>query len=118
MHIDFTTEKLRKEFEDSRALQRQRGAVQAKKIMTRLMQIEGALALEQLRNQPGHFHALTEDKAGWLACDLDQPFRLIFEAANVPAPQLEAGGLDWSKVTQIRILGVLNYHERNKKQPV
>lgn len=118
MQIEFRTEKLRKEFEDGRALQRERGAVQAKKIMTRLMQLEGALMLEQLRNQPGRFHPLTENKSGWLACDLDGPYRLVFEAANVPAPQLEAGGLDWSKVTQVRILGVLNYHERSKKQPV
>ena len=118
MHIKFTTEKLRKEFEDSRALQRARGVVQAKKIMTRMAQMEGSLTLEQLRNQPGHFHALTEDKAGWLACDLDQPFRLIFEVADVPVPQMDAGGLDWSKVTQVQILGVLNYHERNKQKPV
>jgi proteic killer suppression protein len=117
VHIEFTTEKLRKEFEDDRALQG-RGSIRAKKIKTRSMQLESAATLEQLRNQPGHFHALTADKSGWLACDLDQPFRLIFEVADVPVPQLEAGGLDWSKVTQVRILGVLNYHERNKKQPV
>ena len=118
MHIELTTEKLRIEFEDSRVLQRQRGVVQAKKIMTRMAQLEGALTLAQLRNQPGHFHALTEDKSGWLACDLDGPFRLIFEVADVPIPQLDAGGIDWSKVTNVRMLGVLNYHERNKKQPV
>jgi proteic killer suppression protein len=118
VHIEFKTERLQKEFEDSRALQKKRGVVQANKIMTRMAQIEGALALDQLRNQPGHFHELTEDKAGWLACDLDQPNRLIYEVANVPVPQLDAGGLDWSKVTHVRSLGVLNYHERNKKQPV
>lgn len=118
MHLEFKAEKLRKEFEDERALNRNRGAVQAKKIMIRMAQIEGAVSLEQLRNQPGRFHALTEDKAGWLACDLDGPNRLIFEVANDPIPQLEAGGLDWAKVDQVRILGVLNYHERNKKQPV
>jgi toxin HigB-1 len=118
MQISFKTDKLRKEFEDERALSRNRGAVQAEKIKTRLMQLESALTLEQLRNQPGHFHPLTEDKSGWLACDLDGPFRLIFEVANVPVPQLEIGGLDWSKVTHVRIRGVLNYHERNKKQPV
>jgi len=118
MHIDFKTERLRKEFEDGRALNRNRGAVQAKKIMTRMAQLEGALTLQQLHNQPGHFHSLTEDKAGWLACDLDGPNRLIFEVANSPVPQLAAGGMDWAQVNQVRILGVLNYHERNKKQPV
>ena len=118
MHIQFVTEKLRKEFEDARVLQRERGEVQAKKLRTRLMQLESALTLEQLRNQPGHFHSLREDKSDWLACDLDGPFRLIFKVADVPVPQSPVGGLDWSKVTHVQILGVLTYHERNKKRPV
>ena len=66
MHIEFKTEKLRKEFEDGRVLQRERGEIRAKKIGTRLIQLEAALTLEQLRNQPGRFHPLEEDKAGWL----------------------------------------------------
>jgi len=119
MHISFKTARLRKEFEDQRALNRNRGAVQAKKIMMRLAQIEAVDNLAQLRPpQPGNFHPLSADKVGWLACDLDGPYRLIFESAHDPAPQLAAGGLDWKQVTEVCIIGVLNYHERNKEQPI
>ena len=119
MQISFRSEKLRKEFEDERALNRDRGSVQAKKIMQRMAQLEAADALQQLRPpQPGHFHELSSDKSGWLACSLDGNYRLIFVVADKPVPALDSGGLDWSKVTQACILGILDYHERNKKQPV
>lgn len=119
MHLSFKTDKLRNEFENERALDRNRGAVQAKKIKMRIAQLEAAEHLAQLRPpQPGNFHELSADKSGWLACSLDGNYRLICEVANVPPPVLEAGGLDWCKVTQVRILGVIDYHERNKKQPV
>lgn len=119
MRISFKTDKLRKEFENEHALKRNRGPAQAKKIMTRLAQFEAADNLAQLRPpQPGNFHGLSADKAGWLACSLDGNYRLIFEVADDPVPALDAGGLDWPKVTQIRIVGVIDYHERNKKQPI
>jgi len=118
MHIDFRSEKLRREFEDERLLVRERGRVQTEKIKRRLTQIAASERLESLRNQPGHFHELVADKDGWLACDLDGPNRLIFEVADEPVPRRSDGGLDWSLVTCIRILGVLNYHERNRKKPV
>ena len=119
MYLSFKTDKLRKEFEDERALSRNRGSLQAKAIMTRLAQLEAADNLAQLHPpQPGHFHELTADKAGWLACRLDGNYRLIFEVADEPVAALEAGGLDWGKVTRVRVVGVIDYHERNKKQPV
>lgn len=37
-------------------------------------------------------------------------YRLIFEPADKPVPQLEHGGLDWSAVTKVRILEVTDYH--------
>ena len=119
MHISFRSDKLRKEFEDERALNCDRGSVQAKKIRLRVAQLEAATNLQQLRPpQPGHFHELTSDKSGWLACSLDGNYRLLFVVADNPVPALDSGGLDWSKVTQVCILGVLDYHERSKKQPV
>jgi len=119
MDIFFAHHKLEKEFNDARLLQRCRGKVQAEKIKARMVQIQAAIHLDQLRPpMPGHFHALTSDKAGWIACDLDGPYRLILEPDHDPLPVLDAGGLDWKKVTRIRIAGVLNYHERNKQKPV
>ena len=119
MDVIFIHHKLEKEFNDARSLQRNRGKVQAEKIKARMAQIHAAIFLDQLRPpMPGRFHPLGADKAGWIACDLDGPYRLVFEPANDPLPYLDAGGLDWKKITQVRVLGVLNYHERNKQKPV
>jgi hypothetical protein len=48
---------------------------------------------------------------GCLSVDLDHPYRLIFVSAHNPKPAKEDGGLDWSKVTAITILGVEDTHE-------
>ena len=42
--------------------------------------------------------------------DLDQPYRLIFIPDHDPVPTLRDGGLDWSQVTAIKILGVEDTH--------
>jgi proteic killer suppression protein len=64
-----------------------------------------------MRDLPGRCHELKHDRAGQLALDLCHPFRLIFEPANEPMPQKNGGGLDWSGVTVICVLGVVNYHD-------
>ena len=43
--------------------------------------------------------------------DLDHPYRLIFVPDHAPLPECKEGGLDWSKVTDIMILGVEDTHD-------
>ena len=43
--------------------------------------------------------------------DLDHPYRLILEPANVPAPRKPDGGLDWTEITAVMIIGVEDTHE-------
>jgi len=118
MTITYATAKLESEFKDERQLLRSRGKNQAQKIQLRLSIIISADHFGILRPPtPGKFHPLHENKAGWIACHLDEPYRLIFEPDHKPLPMLAAGGLDWNRVTQVKILGVLNYHERNKLKP-
>ena len=45
-----------------------------------------------------------------LSVDLDGPYRLLFKPANTPVPLREDGGLDWSRVTAITILGITDTH--------
>jgi proteic killer suppression protein len=54
---------------------------------------------------------LTGNRARQLSLDLDHPYRLIFEPAHNPIPRKDDGGLDWSKVTAIIIIGVEDTHE-------
>lgn len=119
MEIIFATGTLEKEFNHERTLKKKRGKIKAEKIMLRLGQIRDADHLGQLRPpMPGKFHPLHENLDGWIACQLDGPYRLIFEPNHNPLPTLESGGLDWTKVTSVRILGVIDYHERKKQKPV
>jgi len=64
-----------------------------------------------MRNLPGRCHELLHDRALQLSIDLDHPYRLIFEPADEPIPTKPDGGIDWNKVTALRILGIEDTHE-------
>lgn len=111
MQIIFQTNKRQKEFSSSKTLIKKHGKHQADLIEQRLNELRAAEALEDLRNLPGpHCHELRQNFKGQLAVHLDGPYRLIFEPAHEPIPKKEDGGLDWRKVTCIRIVEVVNYH--------
>ncbi len=119
MDITFINNRLRKEFNDRKELLRNRGKDQSKKILMRMSQISAAPNLQCLRPPtPGGFHELTCDKDGWITCDLDGKWRLVFEPDHNPIPEQDAGGLDWNKVTAVRIRGVVDPHDKKHKKPV
>jgi plasmid maintenance system killer protein len=112
MDIVFKNHKIEKEFNDERALRRNRGDRQAELIMQRMTELKAAAKLEDMRHIPGpRCHELKGNLKGQLSVDLNHPYRLLFVPNHEPVPQLAAGGLDWTKVTQIRILGVQDTHE-------
>jgi plasmid maintenance system killer protein len=102
---------LRDLMNDTRKLQREFGAENARRVRRRLDDLHAAAALEDLRNTPGRLHELTHNRKGQLAFDLFQGKRLVFEPAHDPPPLKPDGGLDWSRITQIRILESVNYHK-------
>ena len=51
------------------------------------------------------------DRATQLSLDLDGPYRLILSPANNPIPRKEDGGLDWNKVTAVKVIEVTDTHE-------
>ena len=112
MDIVFRSRKIEKEFNDKRALRRNRGERQAKLIMRRLVEMSAADNLEVIRHLPGpRCHELKGDLSGQLSVDLDHPYRLIFVPGHEPLPVLPEGGLDWRQVTKVKILGVQDTHE-------
>jgi len=56
-------------------------------------------------------HELKSDRRGQLAVDVSKNERLVFEPADDPPPTKPDGGLDWSQVTAVRILEVVDYHD-------
>lgn len=110
MDIVFATEKLEELCNDSRRAQRKWGKAQAEVLGRRLDDLHAARTLEVLRNGPGGLHELKSDRAGQLAMKLKGGDRLVIEPAHDPPPLKSDGGLDWSQVTAIRVVEVVDYH--------
>lgn len=72
--------------------------------------LSAAPTLEDLRTLPGRLHELTGDRKGQLALDLQQPYRLVIEPTEEPAPVKDDGGLDWRRITAVTIVEIVDYH--------
>ena len=111
MDILFASNKLQKECTEMRKIQKKHGAQRAKLIGLRLDQMADAENLEILKLLPGaRSHALSADRNGQWAVNLDHPYRLIFEPANEPIPLNIGGGLELSQINSVRILEIVDYH--------
>ncbi len=111
MKITFSDKKLRKLANDDRLMVKELGKERAKLLRRRLTQLEDADNLEQVRHLPGHYHELTGNRKGQWACDLDQPYRLIFTPHENPIPANEDGQYIWLEITGVEIIEVTNYHK-------
>lgn len=106
----FVNKKLKELCESERALQRQHGQSCARKVTGRLLDLEAAASLEEMRSLAGTCHELTRDRAGQLAIRVGGGKRLILEPANNPTPVKPDGGLDWTAVTAVQIVAIHDYH--------
>lgn len=109
MEVRFATSQLQKTMSNASSLSRRYGNIGARKIRLRLSQLEAADSLADVRTLPGRRHELTGDRAGHLAADLHQPFRMILRPAG-PVPRTDDGGLDWGRVTTVIITEIADYH--------
>ena len=111
MDIIFKSKKFAEECNQQDLLLKRHGPQRSKLLRRRLDDLRAAASLHQVRMLPGRCHELKGDRSGELSIDLDGPYRLIFEVANNPIPLKGDGGLDWTQVTSIKILGVEDTHE-------
>lgn len=87
------------------------GARNAEKLQQRLAELQAAPDLEAIKLLPAaRCHELTGDRKGQLAVDLVHPKRLILVPDHDPPPTKEDGGLDWSRVTQVFVIEIVDYH--------
>lgn len=110
MEVLFASEKLKRALSTHRLLQKEWGQEGAKRITLRLQQLSAALDLGEMRHLPGRCHELTNDRAGRLAVDVHQPYRLIFRPSADPPPRKPHGGLDWTQVDSITVTEIVDYH--------
>ncbi|HEY0020812.1 MAG TPA: hypothetical protein VGC13_31215 [Longimicrobium sp.] len=113
MEIHFKTRKLKATCESAKESDRAWGKQRAAVVRRRLVQLASADDLGVIETvPPALLHPLKGDRKGQWAVDAVPPFRLIFEIADDPVPLLDDGGVDKSRVTEIRILEVKDYHGR------
>ena len=111
MEITFTENKLQKIYNDDLKLVKVFGRLRAEKIKARLTQLRFASNLEEVRHLPGNYHELKNNRKGQWACDLDQPYRLIFTAHENPLPTNKDGKISWIEIRGVEIIEVVNYHK-------
>lgn len=112
MEIYFADKELERMARDYKYATRKLGTLRAKLFHQRLERMKRFETLELLRTQPGHFHELVGDRKGQWACDLDQPYRLIFEPVERPIPTDRNGGYIWSLIKIVSIMEIIDYHKK------
>jgi len=111
MNITFSDNKFQKIVNDDRKMDRTFGKIRAEKIRARMTQLKFAKTLEDVRYLPGNYHELSGDRKGQWACDLDQPYRLIFEPHEDPIPENVHGQYIWLEIIGVEIIEIVNYHK-------
>lgn len=111
MNIIFKDKKLGKIANDDRKMQKELGAKRAKVFRLRLFHLSEAENLAVLRSFPGNHHELKYDRKGQWACDLDNPYRLIYKPQEDPIPKDEQGSYIWCEIKGIEIIKIVNYHK-------
>jgi proteic killer suppression protein len=107
MKIIFGNRKLWQFATDQRLCEKELGALRSKIYLLRLQQLHDACSLMDLENLPGKFHELKGNRQGQWSCNLDQPYRLIFELKSTENRLVHKSGSQQPIVT---IIEIVNYH--------
>ena len=109
MKINFKDKSVRELCEKQAIAVKKLGSVCAKKLRSRLDDLDAAEQVSDLI--AGNPHPLKGDRLGQFALVLAGGFRLVFKSANDPIPRREDGGIDWTHVTIVCIEFIGDYHD-------
>ena len=110
MDLTYKNNQLRKYAEDAKFSVRKLGPKRSKLYLERIGDLMAAETLEDVRYLPGRYHELKDNKKGQWACDLDQPYRLLFKPHKNPIPTNENGQYIWIEIEGVEIIDIENYH--------
>lgn len=110
MDLTYKTKTLQKYAEDAKFSVKKLGALRSKLYLRRIGDLMAAETLEDVRNIPGNFHDLKHNRKGQWACDLDQPYRLVFVPHEDPIPTSPDGNYIWLEIKGVEIIDIDNYH--------
>ncbi len=111
MIITFVNKKLKQYANDNKMAIKKLGPARAKKFLMRLDDIAAIESFSDLEYLPGKYHQLKENRKDQWACDLDQPYRLIFEPGINPIPKDKDGKQILNEIKILDIIEIVNYHK-------
>jgi len=114
MQINFIDEKLRKLCEIKREAEKKLGSDSARKLCSRLSDLEAADNVHELI--AGHPHPLQPDSLREFSLELSNGKRLVFKPDHEPIPIDEHNNTDWAKVTAIIVVYIGDYHKPKQKR--
>ncbi len=104
MDLSYKDSKLKKILEDGRAIRKNYGSKQERKIIQRINELQAAVSLYDISMNPSaNLHPLLGDRIGCFAVDVAQPFRIILKPQNGILSDLKT-------ISSIKILEIVNYH--------
>ena len=110
MNITFANRKLEKWANNFALAQKKLGNARATKYHQRLSDMRDIDSFAELEFLPGNFHNLSANRKGQWACNLDHPYRLIFEPAIHPVPCNEHGTPILTEMKIVEIIEIVDYH--------
>ncbi|WP_083743325.1 type II toxin-antitoxin system RelE/ParE family toxin [Mycobacterium rhizamassiliense] len=111
VEVSFGGVKLAKSCTDHRLRQRRFGTERAKKIVLRLNQLSAAEHLGEMMTLPqARCHQLSADRDEAFSLDLDGPYRMIVEIAEIPVPRNQDGGVLLSEVRHVVVTDIVDTH--------
>lgn len=110
MNITFANKKLEKWANNFAQAQKKLGNERAAKYHQRLGDIRDIESFNELQYLPGKYHNLSGNRNGQWACDLDHPYRLIFEPGEDPVPTNEHGTPILTEMKIVEIIEIVDYH--------
>jgi plasmid maintenance system killer protein len=111
MQISYINKKLAKLLGSQKEVLRTYGPDNGKRILRRLDQIAAADNLQELSTLPQtRVHELTQNRDEQISVDVKHPYRLLMVPNHKETPRKPDGGLEWSLVTQVTILGIEDTH--------
>lgn len=111
MEVLFKNDKLKELIMDQRKLAIEYGPQVAKQVWQRMAEIGACYHLLMLKELPNGLHPLKHSRKGQFAVDVGSAFRLVFEPANKPLPRRSDGMVIWERITIVRILEIVDYHD-------
>lgn len=111
MEIVFKNKRLHRDCTVAKWMQRAWGARRSELIRHRLDQLHAAENLEQMKLVHRRAHELKGNRADLISLDLNGSWRLLIEPAEDPPPRKGDRGLDWPRITAVRVVAVEDIHD-------